>query len=126
MALFLDWAKAFDRVRTDSMICALHRFGVPEPILSLISGIYKDRTFVLLDPGGKSSLRCQSAGIAQGCPLSPYLFIMVQTVLLSAVDKRLQETNQARNLPQDPEYIVCNDLLYADDTVLFSACTSKL
>ena len=31
--LFLDWAKALDRIKIDSLMAALRRFGVPEPLL---------------------------------------------------------------------------------------------
>ena len=30
MLLLLDWAKAFDRIKRESMIMALRRFGLPE------------------------------------------------------------------------------------------------
>ena len=53
------------------------------------------------------------AGIAQGCPLSPYLFIAVQTVMLhNALGSIAYDA--------DPEYIVTRDTLYADDTLLAS------
>ena len=56
-------------------------------------------------------------------PLSPYLFILVQTVLLHDVDQRLQEE---RWKVTEPEYIVCEDVLYADDTMLVSSSPAKL
>eukprot|EP00959_Pyramimonas_sp_CCMP1952_P144549 3025546-Pyramimonas_sp.AAC.1 len=59
--LLLDWAKAFDRLKPECLCAALTRY------------------FTILDHCGKSSQRRQAAGIAQGCPLSPYLFIIVQT-----------------------------------------------
>ena len=43
MAVMLDWAKAFDRVRADSLIDALRRFGLPGDMLNIISAIYLDR-----------------------------------------------------------------------------------
>ena len=96
----LDWAKAFGRIRADSMMHALGRFGLPTPMLEMIVSIYRVRRFVLRDPCGDSSVRVQSAGIAQGCPLSPYLFILVQTDLLHDVDARM---HVERNFPQEPE-----------------------
>ena len=123
IALMLDWAKAFDRIKPDAMMTALRRFGVPGPILDMISSIYRVRQFVLKDPYGDSTLRVQRAGIAQGCPLSPYLFILMQTVLLHDVDQRMRDTLA---LMTEPDYIVCTDVLYADDTMLVSSSASRL
>ena len=126
MALFLDWAKAFDRIKIDCLMAALQRFGVPQPLLQLIGAIYDKRMFILRDSSGNSTKRLQRAGIAQGCPLSPYLFILVQTVLLSDVDRIMASRGQGRLWPEEPPYLVCSDILYADDTVLLSSVAGKL
>ena len=126
MALFLDWAKAFDRIKIDCLMAALQRFGVPQPLLQLIGAIYDKRMFILRDSSGNSTKRLQRAGIAQGCPLSPYLFILVQTVLLSDVDRIMASRGQVRLWPEEPPYLVCSDILYADDTVLLSSVAGKL
>ena len=105
-------------------MAALKRFGVPKPFLQLIGAIYDERFFILKDPGGNSSQRRQRAGIAQGCPLSPYLFILVQTVLLSDVDDILSSRNE--QWPDEPPHVICSDILYADDTVLLSSNPNKL
>ena len=123
LAILLDWAKAFDRIKHESMVRALARFGIPCQMVDMIKAIYDGRDFYLKDPGGDSTLRKQKAGIAQGCPLSPYLFIIVQTVMLFDVDKIYQ--TMASDF-EEPEYVVCNDLLYADDTFLLSASPVKL
>ena len=105
------------------MMGALRRFGLPHQILDMIAAIYKTRYFILRDDAGNSSTRLQSVGIAQGCPLSPYLFILVQTILLYDVDERMVHESIAIT---EPAYIVCNDVLYADDTFLVSSSAQKL
>ena len=117
--LLLDWAKAFDRLKPDCMCDALGRFGVPVEMVDMIRSIYRARYFEISDHTGLSSERSQKAGIAQGCPLSPYLFIAVQSVMLHDVFDKL-------SLIEEPAFLEIRDLLYADDTLLMSAHTSNL
>ena len=50
--------------------------------LEAIKDIYSDRMFAIQAEGSKSSPRPQRAGISQGCPLSPFLFGMLMTILM--------------------------------------------
>eukprot|EP00959_Pyramimonas_sp_CCMP1952_P204089 4268199-Pyramimonas_sp.AAC.1 len=69
----LDWAKAFDRLKPESMCDALRRFGFPADVVDMVKGIHAERFFTIADHNGQPKERGQMAGIAQGCPLSPYL-----------------------------------------------------
>ena len=75
--VFLDWAKAFDRLKPDTLVVALRRFGLPEQFVQMIESIYRVRRFFIQDHTGASAEYQQSAGIAQGCPLSPFLIIIL-------------------------------------------------
>ena len=81
--LALDWAKAFDTISPEAMSRALIRFGLPPKLVTIIGEIYKRRSFVVHDSGCCSEKKTQHYGICQGCPLSPFLFTIVMTVLLS-------------------------------------------
>ena len=48
---------------------------------------------------------------------------LVQTVLLHNVDGRTKAKNQEL---QEPDFIVCEDMLYADDTLLLSSKATKM
>ena len=64
----------------------------------------------------------QSTGIRQGCPLSPYLFLVVMTCLFHDVHTHhtLDEDLRAGRVPGQTE----DEILYADDTIC--ASTSKI
>ena len=112
--LALDWAKAFDSISPQSLMGALGRFGIPKPMVDMITAIYSDRRFYVRDFGTKSEWRRQHLGICQGCPLSPFLFIIVMTVLMNDAKHKLD---------QDPRYTgSCfeSELVYADDTLILA------
>ena len=112
--LALDWAKAFDPISPDALNDALRRFDVPSPFIDMASSIYKDRRFLVKDVGVTSDWYKQEFRICQGCPLSPFLFVMVMTILLQdAHDSFSSEHGK----PFSPPFCV-NDLVYADDTLL--------
>ena len=112
-----------DRIKTDAMVSALERFGIPPAMVDMVQGIYKQREVIVRDMGTISSQRRQAAGIAQGCPLSPYLFIIVMSVLLEDV---ASELDNVMGLARSKPYIVTQDLLYADDTKLVATSPESL
>ena len=122
--LFLDWKQAFDSVDHNALLIALTRFGLSKRSLNIISSLYQDPTFYTLSDTGDKAYGTVGSGIRQGCPLSPYLFIMVQTVIFEDLDWYLLNKGVATNTWSvgKPVY----DLVYADDTLLMSMTTTKL
>ena len=76
VAVLLDWSKAFDRIKHDTLLDALRRFGIPTDMLNMIAAIYRYRSFVLRDPVVNSSQRPQAAGIAHRCFVDAQLFFL--------------------------------------------------
>ena len=112
----LDWQKAFDAINVQALIIGLRRFGLPAKILAILEHIYEDRAFKVADSSSTSSERRQNSGISQGCPLSPFLFIMLMTVLVKdAVELLNPETRKQF------EGGALSILLYADDTLLIGS-----
>ena len=60
---------------------------LPDRVLEVTQAIYCDRRFVVSDCGQTSQERQQGAGISQGCPLSPFLFVMVLDCLVNKLSK---------------------------------------
>ena len=120
--LALDWAKAFDSIAPDSLIEALERFGIPKEFADMVVAIYADRKFTITDSGRTSSTCKQAFGISQGCPLSPFLFVILMSVLMSDVYDDLWKLH---GISLDAPLLI-NDLLYADDTLLVGNKTQTL
>ncbi|CAE8632912.1 unnamed protein product [Polarella glacialis] len=111
--LALDWAKAFDSISPAGLILSLSRFGIPDKFLKVVQSIYTDRCFFVSDAGVTSELHPQKFGICQGCPLSPFLFGMLMTVLIKDAKKELEDSGVQLSTSTH-----VNELLYADDTLL--------
>ena len=95
------------------MVTALRRFGLPRCMINMVQNIYEHRLFKVVNGKDRSSQRCQNAGISQGCPLSPFLFVMLMSVLAQDVCSMLSQDDQARFARGDLTMV-----LYADDTLL--------
>ena len=92
---------------------ALRRFGLPQKMINVISSIYTDREFTVLDDGVESSHRSQRAGISQGCPLSPFLFGILMTMLMEDAYGLLSPDAKAAHTSGN-----LGEVLYADDTLI--------
>ena len=90
-------------------------------MLRMITHIYERRFFSVVDGGSKSQAREQRSGISQGCPLSPFLFVMLMSVAMKDAEPLLSPSCllalQARSL---------DVVLYADDTLLIGSNESHL
>ena len=85
----------------------------------MIESIYKVRRFFVQDHVGTSGIYGQSTGIAQGCPLSPFLFVIVQSVMFSDIYSKYE-------FDEEPAFVVTREVLYADDTLLVSTSSQNL
>ena len=107
--LALDWAKAFDSIAPTTLIEALQRFGLPQDFTDMIAAIYSDRIFRIEESGISSAIHTQAFGISQGCPLSPFLFTILMSVLMAdAHDDLLKDYGITLNAP-----LLVDGLLYS-------------
>merc|ERR1712086_301462 len=85
---------------------------MPQKNLNLLTNIYKNPSFYVSLQKAKSTNHEQHSGIRQGCPLSPYLFVMVMSALWTDLHAQIASPSK--------------ELLYADDTLLYSTEPKKL
>ena len=89
--VFLDWEKAFDEVDQEKLLQAMKRFDLPQKMIDVLASFYVNPQFRVKDREGKSSYRTQKAVIRHGCPLSPYLFICLMTVMFHDVHEEIDK-----------------------------------
>ena len=112
----LNWEKAFDKIQHDKLYEAMQRMGFSEHDRKVIENCYRNPTFFVEDNFGSSTIKKQGSGIWHGCPLSPYLFVIV----MSCIDFDIQSTVSRRVLNNTVTGLKYDSVFYADDTILFS------
>ncbi len=75
--LFVDFFKAFDTIDHNFMLETLIFFGFGEYFLKAIQTLYNDCNSPIKLSHGTTSRFKINRGIRQGCPISPFLFLLV-------------------------------------------------
>ena len=120
--VLLDWEKAFDKVDREAIFTALKRLRVNEKLIRIIKDIYKNTTFKVEIEGETSKWKTQETGIRQGCPLSPYLFLVAMTTMFHEV----HETTRGNLIKHRHPGTTTDEVMYADDTICISSDTKTM
>ncbi len=113
LMVFLDFHKAFDTIEHQFMFRALKIFGFGERFISIIEMFHKGiiSSINLYPNTSKRFPICR--GVHQGCPLSPFLFLIVVEFLSITI----LNSPSFQGITIFSKEIILSQL--ADDTVLF-------
>ena len=79
---FVDFEKAFDRIRWDKLMEILKKIGVDWRERSLIKELYMGQLVAARTNKGETDLIEIGRGTRQGCPLSPVLFNLYDEAMI--------------------------------------------
>ena len=101
--IFFDFASAFPSMSQQYLIQLLTSLGLPKTALNLIRSLYNNNRCVVQTSGFRGDGFPMTAGVRQGCPLSPLLYAVCADLLIERIRHKL------------PSAVV---RAYADDTAV--------
>jgi len=125
MIIKLDMENAFDRVYHHFLIEVLKKFGISSNFISTISGCISNPWTTPLINGRSSRYFRGTRGFRQGCPLFPFLFIiMAETISIHLENLRNQKLITGIGIERGTKEI--NHSLFVDDTFLIGGASRKM
>jgi hypothetical protein len=123
MVIKLDMVNSFDRVKHSFLLSVLKAYGFSDLFISWIKACIGSPWISPLLNGHPTQFFRASRGLRQGCPLSPFLYIL----LADSLSCKLEEERRINRLPglliaRGVKEI--NHSQFADDTLLLGAATT--
>ena len=112
-SLFVDFEKAFDSINWNFLFKCLETYNFGPEFISHVKTLYRDITATVINNGHISPWFHLERGVRQGCPLSPYLFILAAETLST----RIRNTAEIKGIYFNNTEIKITQL--ADDTTCF-------
>ncbi|KAL5759510.1 hypothetical protein ACOSQ2_018348 [Xanthoceras sorbifolium] len=119
MALKLDMSKAYDRVEWAFLRAVLEKMNFPCRLVGLILDCISTSSFSFVLNGKRMGCVIPSRGLRQGCPLSPFLFVLCAEAF-SCLIKGTERIGRGLGFKCCRGSPVVSHLFFADDSILFS------
>jgi hypothetical protein len=113
MIISLDAEKAFNKIQHPFRTKVLERSGIQGLYLNIMKAIYSKPVVNIKVNGEKLEAISLKSGTRQGCPLSPYLFIIVLEVLARAI----RQKKEVKGIQIGKEEVKIS--LFADDMIVY-------
>ena len=114
---FIDYSKAFDKVRHEKLFNILEHLDIDGKDLRVIRNLYWDQSAAARIGGELSEYKLIKRGVRQGCIMSPDLFNIYSEMILRNLENY-------SGVKINGEHI--NNIRYADDTVLIADSEENL
>ncbi len=112
--LTVDFEKAFDSIRWNFIASALKSYNFGPNFIGFIKCLYNDISTCVINNGHISEWFRPQRGVRQGCPISPYLFILAVELLAISI----REDENIKGIKINQTEIKISQL--ADDTTCFT------
>jgi exonuclease III len=113
--LTIDFEKAFDSINWKFVEKSLYSFNFGPSFCNVIKMLYKDISSCIVNNGRTSEWFQPTRGVRQGCPISPYIFIIAVELLAISI----RENKNIRGIEINGSIMKLSQL--ADDTTCFVA-----
>ena len=117
-----DINKAFDMVRWEFVEEAMRAIGIPARLVTIVmSAMARSKVTIHINGQGDGFIT-PTRGLRQGCPLSPYLFILSMEFLTKHIQLAVQ-SRSLKGLKLATTAPILTSLIYADDLMLMGKTT---
>ena len=114
---FIDYSKAFDTVKHDSLVELLQSLDVDHADTRLLTNLYWTQTAAVRCDKDLSEWMSIKQGVRQGCVASPHLFALYTEMIMGEIEDMEGFRIGGK---------VVNDIRYADDTVILAESEQQL
>ena len=117
----IDIEKAFDSLSWDFVRYTLNKFGFPQSFLKWFDVCYNNKQVYIMNNGELSQAIDVTRGNAQGCPLSPLLFVLAIEILAIRIRNNNEITGITVSETEKKLNLVADDVLIMMENT-YSGC----